>query len=345
MDRAALDPAAVLAAFDLEGGRAEAIEAGHINRTWRVAHPRGAFILQWLNPIFAPELHLDIEAITARLEQVGMTTPRLVPTVAGELWHEDAATGVWRLFTLVAGETLLSADAPERCRAAGRLLGAFHRALWEHEHVFHFTRSGVHDTARHLRGLLRALEVHRAHPRFTAVQPLAAEILERAALLDLAQDLPRRLVHGDPKISNFIFSPGGQAICLVDLDTLARMPIAVELGDAFRSWCNPRGEAEAADFEVDFFRAGLRGYAETMGDLPGPAERAAIPAQIEIICVELAARFCADALEERYFNWDRRKYGSASEHNERRAGAQLCLARSVAAQRRELEAAVAKAWR
>ena len=33
-----------------------------------------------------------------------------------------------------------------------------------------------------------------------------------------------------------------RALCLIDLDTLAHMPVALELGDALRSWCNPATE-------------------------------------------------------------------------------------------------------
>lgn len=343
MDRAALDPAQVLAAWGLAGARTALIEAGHINPTWRVEHGRGRFVLQRLNPIFSPELHHDIEAITARLEQAGLLTPRLLRTAAGELWHQHDG-GTWRLLTFVEGETLLAADSVARCHQAGRFLGRFHRALWTLEHTFHFTRLGVHDTARHLQSLRRELDEQRAHPRYHAVAPLAEEILDAAARLDLAQDLPRRLVHGDPKISNFIFAPDGSARCLVDLDTLAHMPIAVELGDAFRSWGNPGGEEVESALDPSYFEAGLRGYAAAMGELPGAVERRAIPGYVEIIALELAARFAVDALQERYFNWDRRRFARAADHNVLRARSQLALARSVRQQLGQLETLVQEVW-
>jgi Ser/Thr protein kinase RdoA (MazF antagonist) len=344
MDRDALAPAARLDAWALSDARLELIEAGHINPTWRVDHARGRYVLQRLNPIFSPQLHHDIEAITARLVEAGLTTPRLVPTTTQALWHTDAGGGVWRVLTFIEGETLLAADSPERCRAAGSLLGTFHRALWDHAHEFHFSRLGVHDTPAHIAKLERALDEHRAHPRYAAVSPLCREVLEAAGALDLSRALPVRLVHGDPKISNFIFAPDGSARCLIDLDTLGRMPIAVELGDAFRSWGNPSGEEAEAAFEERFFEAGLSGYAAAIGGLPAPEERAAIPAYIEIISVELAARFAADALNERYFGWDRARFTSASEHNQARARSQLALARSVRAQLARLEELTVQAW-
>jgi hypothetical protein len=141
-----------------------------------------------------------------------------------------------------------------------------------------------------------------------------------------------------------MFDPQVNALCLVDLDTLAHMPIAMELGDAFRSWCNPSGEDLQASFRLDYFEAGLRAYAKSIGDLPAPAEREAIPIMVQTICLELAARFCADALEESYFNWDRERFESASVHNLDRARAQLTLARSVEKQRGAMERLVVEAW-
>jgi Ser/Thr protein kinase RdoA (MazF antagonist) len=344
MERDDREPSQALDAWALDDARCLEIEAGHINRTWRVDHARGRFALQWLNPIFAPEVHLDIEAVTRRLEQQGLTTPRLVPTQGGALWAVDADGGVWRLMTWIEGQMFLSADSAVRCVQAGRLLGAFHRALWEFEHAFVFGRLGVHDTARHLARLERSLTEGRRHRAFDRVAPVAQGILEAAEGLELDPSLPERMVHGDPKISNVLFSPDGAAICMVDLDTLARMSIALELGDALRSWCNPAGEDVAAPFQVDFFRAALSGYAASVGQLPEPVEREAIPAGVETIAVELAARFCTDALEESYFGWNRRRYPSASEHNLVRASSQLALARSIRSQRAELERITRKAF-
>ena len=49
---------------------------------------------------------------------------------------------------------------------------------------------------------------------------------------------------------------------MIDLDTLTHMPLPLEMGDAFRSWCNPRGEDHSrAEFRLDLFGAAIRGYA------------------------------------------------------------------------------------
>lgn len=319
----------LLSAWGLSRAEAWPISSGHINRTLLVQSSDEKFVLQRLSPIFGPEVNLDLDAVTARLDQAGLFTPRLVPTRGGDLWLEDESGTVWRLLTHVEGLTLLIADSAGRCEQAGRFLGRFHRALWDWDYVFQHQRLGVHDTDRHLDKLRGLLTAHRAHRLYDDIASVAGEILQAASQMGSLSGLPQRFVHGDPKISNFIFAPDGTARCLVDLDTLASMPLAVELGDALRSWCNPRGEDEEGPIDAEYFIAGLRGYLDAMGELPQPEEVEAIPGAVEVIGVELAARFCADAFEESYFGWDSARYGSAAQHNLHRARAQLCLARSV----------------
>ncbi len=151
-------------------------------------------------------------------------------------------------------------------------------------------------------------------------------------------------MHGDPKISNVLFDRDtGAGLCLVDLDTLGRRSIVTELGDAFRSWCNPAGEdAEDAAFSAALFSASIAGYAAGSETLLADAERVSIPAATHRIAVELAARFCADALNETFFRWDATRFESASAHNLARTRAQLTLAEETAGRHDELLGLVAE---
>ena len=322
--RSDLPPEEVLASWGLQGARCTRVTSGWINATFFVAQDRAGAarrVLQRLNPVFGAEVNEDIEAITAHLAAAGLITPRLLRTAAGALHCEDAQGAVWRLMSFVAGETLERADSAERCRAAGALVGRFHGALWDCEHVFAHRRLGIHDTARHMAALEQALSAHTDHRLYEAAAPLGAAILGLGAGLTLPRGLPRRVVHGDLKLTNILFAPGSstKAVCLIDLDTLARMPLPLELGDALRSWCCPLGEDVEGSLELGFFEAGVAGYAAGIGGRVPAAERAAIPGAVQLIACELAARFCADALEERYFGWDRQRFGSAGEHNLQRA--------------------------
>ena len=64
-----------------------------------------------------------------------------------------------------------------------------------------------------------------------------------------------------------------------------------------------------------------------------PLERQAVVIGLETVCVELAARFCVDIFDDRYFGWDASRYPSRRAHNEVRARGQLALATSVRQQR------------
>jgi len=109
------------------------------------------------------------------------------------------------------------------------------------------------------------------------------------------------------------------------------------MGDALRSWCNPKGEG-APDACVDeaTFGAAVSGYAAVTRDHLAAEERAALVPGFEVIALELAARLCADALEECYFGWDATRFGRRGEHNLVRAQAQLSLAQSVRGARARL---------
>jgi len=338
--------AATLAALGLSATELTPFESGLINKSWRATLPDGkSCVLQAVNPIFPPAINADIDIVTRHLERRGVTTPRLMPLPGGSLWLEAQET-VWRLQTFMPGKTYERLPGPDHAREAGALLARFHAALADFAYEFVNARLGVHDLDRHLAALTDALATHTGHASFTAVEALGSAILSLAADVPAFPDAPDRTVHGDPKISNIVFAEEtGNALCLIDLDTLARMPLALELGDALRSWCNPAGEdAATATLNTVLYRSALSGYASEAGGFITEAEWRGFPTAMLRVTVELAARFCADALEERYFGWDRQRFASASAHNQARAASQLHLARNIAADLATLEIETERAF-
>jgi Ser/Thr protein kinase RdoA (MazF antagonist) len=329
--------------LDGQAQQVSPLSGGLINHTYLIEGRTGRSVLQRLNPIFSGELHHDIEAVTAHLQHKGLPTPRLLRTQGGQLYTTDAEGAVWRLQTFMAGRTFDRVERPAHAAEAGALVGRFHGALRDLDHTFRFQRLNVHDTPRHLQTLKESVATKTDHPRHAEVRALADEIFAALAALPPIDDpaLPRRIVHGDLKISNVVFD-GDAARCLVDLDTLAYMTIPVELGDAWRSWCNPLGEdVTEAEFDLELLRAAWGGYGAVAGSWLQPVERTRLVAGVLTISAELSARFLADVLRDCYFGWDPARFASRSEHNLVRAKGQLSLHRSLARRRHEAERVIA----
>lgn len=328
-----------------DGASLRPLTGGLINETWAFDGPVGRGVLQRLHPIFGGELHHDIEAVTAHLVARGMVTPRLLRTRDGALWVELADGGIWRAQTYVEGSSHDRADAPEPLAEAGALLGRFHRALADLDHDFRFARAAVHDTEVHVRRLGEVADERGGGRPDT--DDLCRRILDAGMGLRPLPGAPARVLHGDPKLNNVRFdATGSKAVCLIDLDTLRRGPLAHDLGDAWRSWCNRAGEDEGgARFDLTFLEAAARGYAEEAGDVVEPDEATSLLIGLERISLELAARFCADAYEGSYFGWDPERYRSRRHHNRVRARGQLSLHLAVIDARADAEAIVADAFR
>lgn len=299
-------------------------DAGLINHTFLVGSPP-RFVVQRVNALFKPEVHEDIEAVTAHLASQGLITPRLVRTDAGALCALAEDGGCWRVLEFVPGVTVHKMDSPARAHAAGALVARFHRAVdsleWDYRHV----RPGAHDTVAHMVALEAAVKGGPA-------LPIAEGILAGWRAWPGSLEHPTRHAHGDLKISNLRFDAAGRGVCLLDLDTLSRLSLDVELGDAWRSWCNPVGEdGTDTHLDLELLGAAIAGY-RSERPLVGH-EAAALAHAVERIALELAARFCRDAVEDRYFGWNPARFKSRVEHNLFRAQGQLTLARSAAAQR------------
>jgi Ser/Thr protein kinase RdoA (MazF antagonist) len=331
-------PAHVLEAWGLQQPVAEQITSGHINLTWRLRQDElddvpGDLILQRVNPIFHPSVQNDIFAVTGHLRGIGIATIEMITTRKGNAFLE-IDDEVWRLTSFVEGETRERIENHQQAREAGRILGTFHRGMRSFKGRLSHSRMNVHDFSLHLQRLDMALLRHSDHRSHADVAALAAHIVETAAEIRDFPPTRNVFVHGDPKISNIVFE-ADTAVCLIDLDTLSTMPIELEIADALRSWCNVEAEdSPNSRFSQEVFAAACEGYGGIDREI---AE--ILPDATAKIAVELAARFCTDALEENYFGWDKDRFPSSSEHNQRRCQAQLTLAADILRQRADLHRA------
>ena len=336
-----LKPRAALSHWGVSGSPGPVPDPGLINETWLVGTPP-CYVLQWVNPIFDPRIHLDIDAVTRVVAGAGLTTPRLVPTRDGALWIDDDERGFWRLMSYVPGRTIHRVDSLAVAAEAGAFAGRFHRALAEWGGTFEAPPRPMHDTPQRMKDLRAALEAADGHRLEGPARELGRSVLDAWERWDGELDQPVRQCHGDLKISNLRFARGrDEAVCLLDLDTLGTMPWSCEMGDAWRSWCNRAGEddPETTRFDVEIFAASVRGWLAHAPPLE-EIERCSLVPAIERICLELVARFCADAVQNSYFRENRERYPLAGDHNLLRARGQWALACSAREQRGACEAAL-----
>lgn len=334
------DPTPILTRYALGPAHLTPIRTGLMHATWRVDTPDASYALQRLHHKLAtPEIVADYAAVTRHLAKKNLPAPRLVPTITHDPIAIDEEGRWWRLSTWVAGETRMKVTRPAEAEAGARMLGRFHRAMADITHTFGSTHP-LHDTPGHLARLRVATEDDR-HAANKAT--IAAEIDQITTLLPplfLPRDLPRRVVHGDPKISNVLFD-GDRAVGLIDLDTCMRHTVIVDLGDAVRSWCRDGGEDEPQRFQLDRFEAILRGYAAEGPSLTS-GEQALIAGAGRLITLELASRFARDVLEDDYFAYDAERYPDRRSHNRARTRAMLYLAADMHSQEAAAEKLVGR---
>ncbi|MEM8932432.1 MAG: aminoglycoside phosphotransferase family protein [Acidobacteriota bacterium] len=347
----ATDPEEALGAWAVDG-QPRVVEDGLINRTWFVVPSDGGeprAVLQWVNPIFDPRIQDDLVALVDRLTAFGLITPRPLETRDGSLAVDDGG-GFWRLLTYVPGTTHHRLDSAARARAAGFGVGRFHRAVAGWSYRPRAPRRDIHDTPARMAELATVLDGCDGHPLAGPARELGRAVLDAWNRWDGSMDLPERFAHGDLKVSNLRFDGVGErVVCLLDLDTIGPQTLAAEMGDAWRSWCNPAAEDEPdrALLDLDRFAASARGWLDGLAAIAekgeGDAfvltadERASLVPGIERIALELSARFCADAVEQSYFKEDRRRFPTAGTHNLARARGQWRLALSAGERRAACE--------
>lgn len=306
----------ILAAFPIgEVTHLEPITDGLLHDTYRVSTSTGIYILQRLSPIIDPQVVADIEKITQHLVAKGMPTFTVVRTAEGAVCAEaDAAH--WRLITYIDGTTIRKDPTLVQIESAAELVARFHEALLDYPHQFSHQIPDFHDTEKILQklesmlGTLTPTEQERAAPCADTI------IKYYAALPHTLSALPLRVGHGDLKISNIRFDEAGtSAIALIDLDTVGRYPLPIEIGDMLRSWCKTE-TAEGVRFVPERWQAALKGYTPSF---LSKEESASFEEGFIQITLELAARFLIDAKEQVVFAVDTTRDTSAFDQNVERA--------------------------
>ena len=266
--------------------------------------------------------------------------PQLVYTLDQQQpWHCCEAGEIWRTITYVPDADCVDVVAgPAQARELGIGLGLFHQLISDlPPAALADTLEGFHITPLYLDAYHKALVSTQQQP-CEGSERCIAFIREREQLCDLLErakqrgELPVRPIHGDPKINNVLLDrESGQAVALIDLDTVKPGLVHYDIGDCLRSCCNRLGEEtlefDAVRFDLELAEAILEGYLGVAGSFLSDAELRYIPDAARLISFELGLRFFSDYLcGSTYFKADRPR------HNLDRALVQFALTASIEAQ-------------
>lgn len=302
--------------------------SGLLNKTFLIRLSGKLFVLQCVHPAVSMDGAMNnYFHVTQFLDSIHLPTQLVLPTKNSKLWIEDNTSGWrWRLLLGVEGEVYNQSSDINLASEAGKLLGFTDAILNTYPKDLEQGRSShkyelqIEKLAEHRKTLSEDLD-----PQIREASQLLHEQLPTLLLPD---DLPKRIVHADPKISNYLFTKERKGICMIDFDTLQILSPLFEIADAIRSWCGGLEDDPNNSFHGEIYSALLSGYLANSKGLLSEREQSLIPQACKLVMLGLTARFLIDYVEDSYFGWNETKYKSRKDHNKARVLGQLSLYQS-----------------
>jgi Phosphotransferase enzyme family len=339
---------------------AEPCKVGHINETYTATYNQGGTLVRYIHQRVNHEVFKDPEGVMDNLMRVTSHLRRklaengakdltrraltLVPTHDGKSCHKTAAGEYWRTFVFIERvRTFEAVETTAQALEAGRAFGQFQSLLVDLpgkrlvETIPHF-----HNTRKRFEALQAAIRADRVNRAASA----KAEIdwaLAREALCDVilkglaSRKLPERITHNDTKFNNVMLDVDtGQAMCVVDLDTVMPGSPLYDFGDMVRTTTSPTLEDELdldkVRMQMPMFKALTRGYLEEAGKFLTKNERALIAFSGKLVTFTIGLRFLTDYLQgDSYFRVHR------PQHNLDRCRTQFRLVESIERQEEAMQ--------
>ncbi len=341
---------------------ARVLGAGHIHTTFVSSYREGSRSVRYVHQRINRSVFPDPLAVMGNVSRVlshlrskladasGAEPPRrvltLVPAKDGLDWWVDGDGEVWRTYLFIDGAAALERmETPRQAFALAKAFGTFERLLADLPGPrLAETIPGFHDAPGRLAAFRRALEADDAN-RAREARP---EVEFALAHADLADALVRlrdrglvreRVAHNDTKLDNVLFDEAtGEAVCVIDLDTVMPGLSLFDFGDMVRSAVGTVPEdagPRAMTVRAEIFAALAAGFAAGLGGLLTSAEHENLVLASEVMTFECGLRFLTDFLDgDRYFQI--RRPG----HNLDRCRTQFALLRSLLDRERELRRTV-----
>jgi Ser/Thr protein kinase RdoA (MazF antagonist) len=310
---------------------------GLINDTFLVTTSSTPFVLQRINRSVFPkpeQIMANLVTLNQHIAQkpsasAKLQIPEILSTINNKALYEDENSDCWRALSFIGNtESMETIGSVGDAEQVGFALGHFHRLTSDLEPaLLHDTLPGFHITPGYLKHYHQVLQQSAYSTdsycaEFIARFQSIADDLETAVQQGL---LSLRVIHGDPKLNNFLFDKHSMKIVsLIDLDTVKPGLVHYDIGDCVRSCCHT---SEPGGFDLDICAALLKSYLSEAGMFFTEHDYHYLYPAIRLIPFELGIRFYTDYLEgNRYFKV------TEPEQNLRRAIGQFRLCESIMAQ-------------
>lgn len=339
--------------FCVEGAPSECRRYGngHINDTFLLCTKDGEqshqYILQRMNThVFQNPRGLmqNISGVTAYLrDQIVRTggdarreTLTLIKTKSGEDYYVDSLGSWWRMFLFITDAVGYdTVKNVEEFYQSAKAFGHFQRLLDSYPvSLLTETIPDFHNTPKRFEAFCKAVESD-ACGRAESVGSEIAFVMDRKSELSIVMDqlasglIPRRVTHNDTKLNNVLIDVrSGQAVCIIDLDTVMPGTAVFDFGDSIRFGANTAEEDERdlsrVSLSLPLYEAYTKGFLEGCAGSLTEAEIRLLPWGAKLMTLECGMRFLTDYLEgDRYFRIHR------PNHNLDRARTQFALAEDM----------------
>jgi len=344
---------------------AETCKIGHINETYSATYDQGGMRVRYIHQKINKNVFKNPPAVMRNLGRVSSHLRRkleehrlphitrrcltVVPTRKGDWFYVDKAGEYWRTFVFIEGVTTLEAvQSPAQAYQAGSAFGEFQNLLVDLPgERLHETIPDFHNTRKRFRALQEAIQkdhVNRAQLAGPEIEfALKHEKIVDVILNGMAKGkIPERITHNDTKFNNVMLDVvTGEAMCVVDLDTVMPGCALYDFGDMVRTTTSPTLEDEQdlskVKLHMPSFEQLAEGYLATAGKFLTKAERDLMAFSGKLITFEIGIRFLTDYLSgDTYFRIHR------PGHNLDRCRTQFRLVESIEQQEETMQKLVDK---
>jgi len=322
-----------------------ALGNGLINDTFLVKAETAIFVLQRINTQVFPKPDQIMENLRLLNEQSkkksnksgDLIIPDFIRTLDQQACYLDECGRYWRALAFVENTiTKEQISHQKEAEQVGFSLGRFHCLLSDVDiALFHDTLPGFHITPEYYLHY-QTVEKQLPEPKYSIKSQQCKDFITnfhpKINVLEDAKNkglLVQRMIHGDPKLNNFLFDKdSNKIVSLIDLDTVKPGLVHYDIADCLRSCCHKVPENT---FDIGLCKIILNSYLQQTSAFFTEHDYDFLYPAIELIPFELGLRFFTDYLQgNRYFKVD------SKEQNLDRALAQFQLCDNIGKQEQEI---------